>query len=92
MIDFAEENPNLYRLIEIIEDYWLKVIKKWIETGVDTIGFGDDLGLQNSLPISPSAWRKYIKPSFKSFLLSARRIRFMQVFIQMAGLLLLWRI
>ncbi|OQB75169.1 MAG: methylcobalamin:coenzyme M methyltransferase [candidate division TA06 bacterium ADurb.Bin131] len=67
MIDFAEENPNLYRLIEIIEDYWLKVIKKWIETGVDTIGFGDDLGLQNSLPISPSAWRKYIKPSFKKF-------------------------
>ncbi len=25
---------------------------------------GDDLGLQKSLPMSPAAWRKYIKPSY----------------------------
>jgi len=67
MIDFAEGNDNLFKLIEIIENYWLAVIKKWIELGVDMIGFGDDLGLQNSLPISPSAWRRYIKPSYMKF-------------------------
>ncbi|MGC8805108.1 MAG: uroporphyrinogen decarboxylase family protein, partial [Candidatus Ratteibacteria bacterium] len=67
MIDFAEDNKNLYQLIEMIENYWMKVIEKWIDLGVDLIGFGDDLGLQNSLPISPVAWRKYIKPSYKKF-------------------------
>jgi len=67
MIDFAEDNKNLYQLIEIIENYWMAVIKKYVDIGVDMIGFGDDLGLQNSLPISPSAWRKYIKPSYKKF-------------------------
>ncbi len=72
MVDFAEDNPNLYRLIGIIEDYWLEVVKRWISTGVDMIGFGDDLGLQNTLPISPSAWRKYIKPSYKKFFMLCR--------------------
>ncbi|HOJ31393.1 MAG TPA: uroporphyrinogen decarboxylase family protein [bacterium] len=67
MIDFAEDNKNLHQLIEIIENYWMKVIEKWINIGVDFIGFGDDLGLQHSLPISPNAWRKYIKPSYKKF-------------------------
>lgn len=67
MVDIAEGNDNLFRLIEIIENYWLAVIKKWIELGVDMVGFGDDLGLQNSLPISPSSWRRFIKPSYKKF-------------------------
>ncbi|MCX7706215.1 MAG: hypothetical protein N2115_08195 [bacterium] len=67
MIDFAEGNKNIFKLIEIIENYWLGVIKKWIDIGVDMIGFGDDLGLQTSLPMSPQAWRKYIKPSYMKF-------------------------
>lgn len=67
MIDFAEGNKNLSKLIEIIENYWLAVIKKWIELEVDMIGFGDDLGFQNSLPINPETWRRYIKPSYKKF-------------------------
>lgn len=65
MIDIAERNPLLYHLIEIITDYWMDVVKRYINTGVDLIYFGDDLGLQKSLPISPSAWREFIKPSYK---------------------------
>ena len=65
MIDIAEKNPLLYCLIEIITDYWMDVVKRYINTGVDLIFFGDDLGLQKSLPISPSAWREFIKPSYK---------------------------
>ncbi|HPP11834.1 MAG TPA: uroporphyrinogen decarboxylase family protein, partial [bacterium] len=67
MLDFAQEHPCLPELIEIIEDYWLKVVRKWIELGVDLVNFGDDLGLQRSLPVSPSTWRKYIKPSYQKF-------------------------
>jgi len=28
--------------------------------------FGDDNGMQDSLPISPRTWRKYIKPAYKA--------------------------
>jgi len=65
MVDVAEERPELDELVSIVENYWFEVIKRWVELGVTVIGFGDDLGLQNSLPISPNAWRKYIKPSYK---------------------------
>lgn len=65
MLDIAASRPELGTLIEILENYWFDVVKHWIDTGVDIINFGDDLGLQNSLPISPDAWRRYIKPSYK---------------------------
>jgi uroporphyrinogen decarboxylase len=68
MMDVADERPELDELIGIVEGYWFEVIKRWVELGVDAIGFGDDLGLQTSLPISPTAWRKYIKPSYKRIL------------------------
>jgi len=65
MTDVGERNPKLDDLIKIVENYWFEVVKRWVECGVDAISFGDDLGLQNSLPISPESWRRYIKPSYK---------------------------
>ena len=65
MLDLGEGRPELNELIGIVENYWFEVVKRWVERGVDAIGFGDDLGLQNSLPISPDSWRKYIKPSYQ---------------------------
>lgn len=65
MLDVADQRPELDELVGIIEDYWLRVVDRWIELGVDAIGFGDDLGLQYALPISPAAWRRYIKPSYQ---------------------------
>jgi len=65
MMDVAEERPELDELIGIVENYWFEVARRWIECGVEQLAFGDDLGLQNSLPISPDDWRRYIKPSYK---------------------------
>ncbi len=65
MMDIADERPELDELISIIEEYWYQVVKRWVDIGADIIGFGDYLGLQNALPISPDAWRRYIKPSYK---------------------------
>jgi hypothetical protein len=65
MIDIAEERPELFDLIKIVENYWFEVVKRWIDCGVTTIGFGDDMGMQNASPISLDDWRKYIKPSYK---------------------------
>ena len=65
MLDVAEERPELEELIGVVEGYWMEVTRRWVESGVDSIGFGDDLGLQHALPISPAAWRRYIKPSYE---------------------------
>jgi len=55
MFDIAEECPELEELIEIVESYWFEVVRRWIEIGADIIGFGDDLGLQYALPMSPDS-------------------------------------
>jgi hypothetical protein len=65
MLDVGARDPRLDELIAIVENYWFEIARRWVEIGVDAIGFGDDLGLQTSLPISPEAWRRYIKPSYK---------------------------
>jgi len=65
MLDVGAERPELDELIAVVENYWFEVVRRWVEAGVDVIGFGDDLGLQTMLPISPESWRRYIKPSYK---------------------------
>jgi uroporphyrinogen decarboxylase len=64
MMDFAEEPPELSRLIEMLEEHEMRLVEKWLELGVDVIGFHTDFGAQTGLMISPRSFRKYIKPMF----------------------------
>lgn len=64
MMDTIREPPELKRLIEIVVDYNMKLVKKWLEIGVDIVGFGDDLGSQKALMINPKAFRKFIFPAY----------------------------
>jgi len=65
MLDIATDEPKLPALIEMIADYEMKLIEKWLKIGVDIMYFHTDIGTQNSLMISPEKFRKYIKPMFK---------------------------
>lgn len=68
MIDFAEEPPELDRLITIVRDYNIRQVQIAVknEPERDIFYFGDDNGMQHSLPISPETWRKYLKPAYKA--------------------------
>jgi hypothetical protein len=69
MVDFAEEPPELQMLIDIVLDYNMRQLELELKEGVPPIKyFGDDLGMQDRLPISPSRWRKYLKPCFARIL------------------------
>lgn len=73
MLDIGLGEPRLKKLIELITDYWKKVVKKLIELKPDIIYFGDDLGHQNTLPIRPEKWRELIKPSYKEIFSICRK-------------------
>ena len=66
MIDFAEECEELQILIDKVADYNCLQVEASLSKYKkgDLIIFGDDLGMQNSLAISPEKWRKYLKPAF----------------------------
>jgi uroporphyrinogen decarboxylase len=72
MIDIMTDDPHLPRLIDMLLDYEIKLVKKWLEIGVDAIRFHTDIGTQHGLMISPAKFRKYIKPMFKSIFTTCR--------------------
>ena len=72
MVDIATDAPELPRLIDMLLEYEMKLIGKWLEIGVDLIGFHTDIGTQHGLMISPEKFRKYIKPLFKEIFTTCR--------------------
>ncbi len=66
MVDFAEEPSELQILIDKVLTYNMQQLEKRLATAHpgEMLSFGDDLGMQTSLPISPALWRKYLKPCY----------------------------
>jgi len=64
MLDVAEDSPKLYELRDTVSEYWYRVAEAHLDRGATRVNAGDDLGLQDRLPISPDAWRKLIKPAY----------------------------
>ncbi len=67
MLDFAEEPPELQILIDKVLEYNLSQVRKKLEAingRGNILYFGDDLGMQTGLPISPEKWRKWLKPCY----------------------------
>ena len=72
MIDIGTDDPHLPQLIDMVTEYHLGSVQKWLSIGVDVISFHTDIGMQDRLMISPDKFRKYIKPMFKRIFLPYR--------------------
>jgi uroporphyrinogen-III decarboxylase len=72
MVDIGTDDPHLPALIDMLTQYELKLVKLWLDAGVEVIGFHTDIGMQTSLMISPAKFRKYIKPMFKTIFQAVR--------------------
>jgi len=65
MVDFAEEPEELSMLIDAVLAHNLKELEvRLVNDPSELMVFGDDLGMQASLPTSPETWRKYLKPCY----------------------------
>ena len=76
MLDFAEEPPELQKLIDIVLQYNLRQAELRLDSLTEPgsiVYFGDDLGMQDALPISPEKWRKYLKPCYMQIYQPFRR-------------------
>ncbi len=71
-MDMADEHPNLPKLIHMVSDFNLEIIKKWIEIDPDVIMYPEDLGMQIGPMLSPDQFRKYIKPVYQRIMKPAR--------------------
>lgn len=72
IFDMADDNINLWKLIEIIETFNKQIVQEYIKAGAELMKYPEDLGMQVGPMISPSYFRKYIKPSYKRLMNLAR--------------------
>ncbi|MHB0997705.1 MAG: uroporphyrinogen decarboxylase family protein [Armatimonadota bacterium] len=68
MIDVATDEPNLQRLIDMVVEHNLTIVRNYLDIGVDVMVFGDDLGTQTSTILSPNDFRKWIKPAYEKIM------------------------
>ena len=72
LFDMADDEPRLGRLIEMVEEFNLAVVNKYIEIGAEWMAYPEDLGMQAGPMLSPGQFRKFIKPSYRRLIKPAR--------------------
>ena len=73
LVDMLERPPELDRLIALVLDYNLRLIRLWLDAGAELIHFHGDIGMQNSLMFSPATFREVLKPAYREMFQACRR-------------------
>ncbi|MCK5198434.1 MAG: hypothetical protein KAR21_08790 [Spirochaetales bacterium] len=72
IFDMVDEIPDIFKLIEMVEEFNLTYISKWLDLEPDMISYPEDLGMQVGPMLSPDQFRKFIKPSYQRLMKPAR--------------------
>ncbi len=72
IFDLCDEEPNVFKLIDMVEEFNYGYISKWIELEPDMVRYPEDLGMQVGPMLSPEQFNKYIKPSYQRLMKPAR--------------------
>lgn len=74
MMAMAMEEPWIEALNDKVETWSLGLAKQLVKLGVDAIWFGEDLGSQTSMLISPDMWRRDFKPRYERMIIELKMI------------------
>lgn len=64
IFDMVDEEPQLWKLIDMVEQFNMGIVRHFLDCGVDVMTYAEDLGMQNGPMLSPAHFRKYVKPSY----------------------------
>jgi uroporphyrinogen decarboxylase len=64
LMDIGEDHEGLHELADRLVEHDLVSIRGYLAAGADGVGFGDDLGSQDRLLVSPQTWRRFFKPRY----------------------------
>ena len=74
MIGIAMEESWIVALNDKVEAWTLGLATQLVNLGVDAIWFGEDLGTQTSMLISPDMWRNEFKPRYARMIVALKTI------------------
>jgi hypothetical protein len=72
MKDFIKQPTELNLLIDMLIRYNKRIVYRWLDTGIDLLNCGDDVGTQDRLTIRPNLFRKYLIPAYSTIFAPAR--------------------
>ena len=64
LMAFVTHPTEMHQFLHTIAQYARAVFDRYLELGVDAIGFSEDLGSQRALMISPATFREFILPEY----------------------------
>lgn len=70
--DMADAEPRLVKLLEMLEDFNLTIVKRYLQRGAEMMGFPEDLGMQVGPMLSVAHFRKYINPVYRRLMAPAK--------------------
>lgn len=73
LIDLAEDNPQAYRLRDMVHDFNMADLRHALQHDFDAISFSDDWGSQNQLLVSPAIWRRFFAPCYREMFEETKR-------------------
>jgi len=72
LMDLVDQPAGFFKLRDLVHEWNLAMLERWLETDVDAMGFMDDWGTQRSLLVRPELWRSLFKDCYRTY---ADRIR-----------------
>ena len=66
-MDLAWGTKEVFTLLDMIHDYYMRHLEYVVKTDVDAVSFMDDWGSARALLISPAMWVEHFKPLYKDY-------------------------
>lgn len=74
LMDMMDNNEIAAECLDRITRISVGMCERLAEAGIDMIVYGDDVGTQKRMMMSPGMWRRWIKPRTEAVIRAARRI------------------
>lgn len=72
LFDMVDHHSNLVRLIEMVEQFNMAIVQRYIDLEVEWMCYPEDLGMQTGPMISPEMFRTFVKPTYERLMKPAR--------------------
>lgn len=72
LFDMMDEEPLLDSLIDQLTEFNLAIINRFVRNGASLICYPEDLGMQVGPMLSPTQFKRYIKPAYRKIMKPAR--------------------
>ena len=71
ILDMADGEKRLWQLIEMVEEFSVGIVQRYVNFGVEMMCYPEDLGMQLGPMVSPKHFRTYIKPVYERLMAPA---------------------